>query len=108
MLSRHPSALMICPRVLNEISPSMVIEAFLQSLGNPDQVHPGERLAEQDSAWLAEACEFEEIVHLLVRGKLPTLAELKAYKPSSRTSAACRPVLRPPRTPCRLPPIRWT
>jgi len=29
---------------------------------------------------LADACEFEEIAHLLVHGKLPTAAELKAYK----------------------------
>lgn len=29
---------------------------------------------------LAEACEFEEIAHLLVHGKLPGAAELRAYK----------------------------
>jgi len=29
---------------------------------------------------IAEACEFEEIAHLLVHGKLPTIAELRAYK----------------------------
>lgn len=29
---------------------------------------------------IAESCEFEEIAHLLVHGKLPTVAELKAYK----------------------------
>ena len=29
---------------------------------------------------MAEVCEFEEIAHLLVHGKLPTRAELKAYK----------------------------
>ena len=29
---------------------------------------------------IAEVCEFEEIAHLLVHGKLPTKAELKAYK----------------------------
>jgi len=29
---------------------------------------------------MAEACEFEEIAHLLVHGKLPTHAELTAYK----------------------------
>ncbi|MET0382698.1 MAG: 2-methylcitrate synthase [Burkholderiaceae bacterium] len=29
---------------------------------------------------MAEACEFEEIAHLLVHGKLPTSAELVAYK----------------------------
>ncbi|WP_431049999.1 bifunctional 2-methylcitrate synthase/citrate synthase [Roseateles sp. L2-2] len=29
---------------------------------------------------LAERCEFEEIAHLLVHGKLPNVAELRAYK----------------------------
>ena len=29
---------------------------------------------------VADSCEFEEIAHLLVHGKLPTSAELKAYK----------------------------
>ena len=29
---------------------------------------------------IAETCEFEEIAHLLVHGKLPTAAELTAYK----------------------------
>lgn len=29
---------------------------------------------------VADTCEFEEIAHLLVHGKLPTVAELKAYK----------------------------
>ncbi len=29
---------------------------------------------------IADSCEFEEIAHLLVHGKLPTLAELSAYK----------------------------
>jgi len=29
---------------------------------------------------LARACEFEEIAHLLIHGKLPNIAELKAYK----------------------------
>ncbi|MDX1497418.1 MAG: citrate/2-methylcitrate synthase, partial [Salinisphaeraceae bacterium] len=29
---------------------------------------------------LADACDFEEVAHLLVHGKLPTEAELRAYK----------------------------
>ena len=33
---------------------------------------------------LAEACEFEEIAHLLVHGKLPNTAELSAYKTKLR------------------------
>lgn len=33
---------------------------------------------------VADACEFEEIAHLLVHGKLPNAAELKAYKAKLR------------------------
>ena len=33
---------------------------------------------------VAEACEFEEIAHLLVHGTLPTIPELKAYKTKLR------------------------
>ncbi|MHC5655795.1 bifunctional 2-methylcitrate synthase/citrate synthase [Stappia sp. ICDLI1TA098] len=33
---------------------------------------------------LAEACEFEEIAHLLIHGTLPTLSELAAYKAKLR------------------------
>ena len=33
---------------------------------------------------LAETCEFEEVAHLLVHGKLPTVAELAAYKAKLR------------------------
>src|SRR5271156_3972045 len=33
---------------------------------------------------VAEACEFEEIAHLLVHGTLPNFAELKAYKSKLR------------------------
>ena len=35
---------------------------------------------------IAERCEFEEIAYLLIHGKLPTLAELSAYKRSSRAA----------------------
>jgi 2-methylcitrate synthase len=34
---------------------------------------------------IAETCEFEEIAHLLVHGRLPNLAELTAYKGKLRT-----------------------
>src|SRR5690606_11348787 len=34
---------------------------------------------------IAEACEFEEIAHLLVHGKLPNKAELAAYKQKLRS-----------------------
>src|SRR5690554_5899709 len=33
-----------------------------------------------DSLDIATTCEFEEIAHLLIHGKLPTVAELTAYK----------------------------
>src|SRR5580693_4668974 len=33
-----------------------------------------------DIADLAEHCEFAEVAHLLIHGKLPTAAELAAYK----------------------------
>ena len=33
-----------------------------------------------DILHIATTCEFEEIAHLLVHGKLPTMAELRAYK----------------------------
>ena len=35
---------------------------------------------------VADTCEFEEIAHLLVHGKLPTSAELKAYKAKLKAS----------------------
>jgi 2-methylcitrate synthase len=34
---------------------------------------------------LAESCEFEEVAHLLVHGKLPNLTELVAYKTKLRS-----------------------
>ncbi|MCB1578355.1 MAG: 2-methylcitrate synthase, partial [Xanthomonadales bacterium] len=34
---------------------------------------------------VATTCEFEEIAHLLVHGKLPTRAELAAYKHKLRS-----------------------
>ena len=57
---------------------------------------------------VADACEFEEIAHLLVHGTLPNKSDLAAYKTKSCVrSAACRPQPRP----CwkRFPPplIRW-
>src|SRR5213080_5320577 len=46
---------------------------------------------------IAERCEFEEIAHLLVHGKLPTRAELDAYKAKLKSlrgiSAAVREAL---------------
>jgi len=33
---------------------------------------------------IADTCEFEEVAHLLIHGKLPTRAELKAYKEKLR------------------------
>ena len=43
---------------------------------------------------IAEACEFEEIAYLLVHGKLPTLAELTAYKRKLRGLRELPPSLR--------------
>ncbi len=34
---------------------------------------------------LARACQFEEVAHLLVHGRLPSLAELQAYKTRLRS-----------------------
>ena len=41
---------------------------------------------------VADACEFEEIAHLLVHGKLPTSAELKAYKQKLKAAKAELPM----------------
>jgi 2-methylcitrate synthase len=38
---------------------------------------------------VATTCEFEEIAHLLVHGKLPTVAELAGYKAKLKSCAAC-------------------
>ena len=43
---------------------------------------------------LAEACEFEEIAHLLIHGKLPNRAELSAYKYKLRALRGLPQVLR--------------
>ena len=57
---------------------------------------------------VAEQCEFEEIAHLLVHGKLPTRAELAAYKEKLRSlrglPAACARLS----SRCPLLRIRWT
>ena len=42
-----------------------------------------------DIADLAAHCEFAEVAHLLVHGKLPTAAELAAYKARLRRCAVC-------------------
>ncbi len=43
---------------------------------------------------VAEACEFEEIAHLLVHGRLPTQAELRAYKTRLRALRSLPAALR--------------
>jgi 2-methylcitrate synthase len=43
---------------------------------------------------VADSCEFEEIAHLLVHGKLPTAPNCAPTRPSSRPCAACRPTSR--------------
>jgi 2-methylcitrate synthase len=47
---------------------------------------------------IAEACEFEEIAHLLVHGKLPTREELAAYKRKLVAARPARPVASGART----------
>ena len=42
---------------------------------------------------VAESCEFEEIAHLLVHGKLPTLTELNAYREKLRALRGLPPAL---------------
>ena len=57
---------------------------------------------------VAEACNFEEIAHLLVHGTLPNQAELTAYTSQARQPCAVCPV--PCWTfwnPCLRPRIRW-
>jgi 2-methylcitrate synthase len=39
---------------------------------------------------LAEHCEFAEVAHLLIHGKLPTAAELAAYKALARPAQFAR------------------
>ncbi len=51
---------------------------------------------------IADTCEFEEVAHLLIHGKLPTPAELNA------ACAACPPRSRWPWRPCPPPAIPWT
>lgn len=57
---------------------------------------------------VADTCEFEEIAHLLVHGKLPTKAELKAYKESCAACAACRCSCNWRWKRCPPPATRWT
>ncbi len=58
---------------------------------------------------IAESCEFEEIAYLLVHGKLPTLAELAAYKTQAPVAcAACRACPRDCSNACQHRRTRWT
>lgn len=57
---------------------------------------------------IAHTSEFEEIAHLLVHGKLPNKAELKAYKEKLRCCAACRCSCRTRSRRCPPPATRWT
>ena len=52
---------------------------------------------------IAEACEFEEVAYLLVHGKLPNAAELRAYKTKL---VSLRGLPEPVRTSSGVPPIR--
>ena len=44
-----------------------------------------------DIADLAAHCEFAEVAHLLIHGKLPNAAELAAYKGACLGCAVCLP-----------------
>ena len=57
---------------------------------------------------VAEQCEFEEIAHLLVHGKLPTRAELAAYKDKLRSLRGLPAAVRSRSRRCPLLRIRWT
>jgi Citrate synthase len=57
---------------------------------------------------LARTCEFEEIAHLLVHGKLPTRAELVAYKAKLKSLRGIRPRSSRRWRNCRRRPTRWT
>ena len=57
---------------------------------------------------IAEQCEFEEIAHLLVHGKLPNTAELTATSASSAPCAACPRRCRTSSRPSPPTRTRWT
>lgn len=57
---------------------------------------------------IAHTSEFEEIAHLLVHGKLPNKAELKAYKEKLRSCAACPPSCKPRWKRSPPPATPWT
>ncbi len=58
---------------------------------------------------IADTCEFEEIAHLLVHGKLPTVAELAAYKAKLRSLRGLPAAGQGDRSSASRPPrIRWT
>src|SRR5579859_658793 len=57
---------------------------------------------------LAAHCEFEEVAYLLVHGKLPTAAELAAYKASLRPLRSLPAAVSRLWNCCLPPPIPWT
>ena len=58
---------------------------------------------------VAEACEFEEIAHLLVHERLPTVAELAAYRAKAQVVSEGYPTQFARRSKrCRRRRIRWT
>lgn len=57
---------------------------------------------------VAETCEFEEIAHLLVHGKLPNHAELDAYRLKLRGLRGLPQSVKRLWRPCRRRPIPWT
>jgi 2-methylcitrate synthase len=57
---------------------------------------------------IADTCEFEEIAHLLVHGKLPTKAELAAYKAKLKALRGLPANVKAALEGCRPAPTRWT
>jgi 2-methylcitrate synthase len=57
---------------------------------------------------IAEVCEFEEIAHLLVHGKLPTAAELRAYKAKLKAMRGLPASLKEALEQLPAAPTRWT
>lgn len=56
----------------------------------------------------ATTCEFEEVAHLLVHGKLPNVAELNGYKAKLKSLRGLPAGVKAPSSSCRRPLTRWT
>ena len=79
--STQPEAMAFKPKKSVALSGTPAGNTALSTVG-----HSGNDLHYRgyDIRDLATHCEYEEVAHLLVHGKLPTAAELGAYKASLR------------------------